>query len=116
MLGNKLQIHKNSWSLSRVKSIASALILSPVLLCSVACSATNISDTKATASIVREICPPVVKIPLITQDQMAEVLAVCLDKSVKLDVFEKNICSEYVYTLALFKVMRDQSRVCWAQK
>lgn len=62
------------------------------------------------------ICPPVVTIPQGTQDAMAAVLAVCLDPSVKLDKFDNDICNQYIYVLSAFKVARDQSRVCWAQK
>lgn len=51
-----------------------------------------------------------------TQDAMADVLKICLEPTAKLDIFEKNLCGEYEYVLSGWKVMRDQSRVCWAQK
>lgn len=47
---------------------------------------------------------------------MAAALSVCLDQKVKLDIFEKNICNEYIFVLSGWKASRDESRVCWAQK
>ena len=87
-----------------------------LLACLTACSTENIKDTKDTKDIVRHICPPVVGIPPAVQKQMAAALQGCIDPKNNLSPFTKFLCNQYIYALSNWKVSRDQSRVCYAQK